>query len=50
MSYLNHQSIIKLHEVFSSEKQYYLILDLMEGGSLDELLNDKTRVFTIKEI
>ncbi len=22
----------------------------MEGGSLDELLNDKTRVFTIKEI
>lgn len=36
MSKLNFKSIITLHEIYEAEKSYYLILDLMEGGSLND--------------
>ena len=35
---LNHENIIKIHEVFEGEGSYYLILDLMEGPNLKSIM------------
>lgn len=41
MALLRHDSLIHLHEVYRDESSYILILDLMEGGSLNDLLETR---------
>ena len=36
MRQLNCTSLIKLHEVYETENSLYMVLDLLEGGSLYE--------------
>ena len=31
---MNHENIVKLHEVYETETSIYLVLDLLEGGEL----------------
>jgi len=45
---LNHESIIKLHEVYESGNSIHLVLDYVEGGELYTKLRD-TRIYTEKE-
>lgn len=48
MSRLDHPNILKLYEVFTDEKRYYIVTELCKGGELfDEIL--KKGVFTEKE-
>jgi calcium-dependent protein kinase len=41
MRELTHSSIIRLHEVYETDNSLYMVLDLLEGGSL----YDKIKVF-----
>ena len=43
MAYMEHPNIVKLHDFFSDEKNYYLILDCCAGGELKNFIikNDK---------
>ena len=34
MSQMNHPGLIRLHEIMKSDRNYYLVLDLAEGGEL----------------
>jgi len=45
---LNHESIIKLHEVFESGNSIHLILDYVEGGELYTRLRDR-RAYSEKQ-
>lgn len=48
LSKLDHPNILKLYEVYSDEKRYYIVTELCKGGELfDEIL--KKGVFTEKE-
>ena len=48
MRELDHPHIIKLHEVFETENSFYLILDLMQGGKLeDKILANNNKKFKI---
>ena len=39
---MDHQSIVKLYEVFESHDHFYLIMDLLPGGELfDEIVRRK---------
>ena len=42
MRCLNHENIIKLYEVFETEKSIYLVLELIQGKSLQEVLKKPT--------
>jgi len=41
MRKLNHENIIKLHEVYESENHIYLVLELLNGGELFERIVQK---------
>jgi len=41
MRKLNHENIIKLHEVYESENHIYLVLELLSGGELFERIIQK---------
>lgn len=48
LSKLDHPNILKLYEVYTDEKRYYIVTELCKGGELfDEIL--KKGVFTEKE-
>ena len=38
MRALDHEHVIKLYEVYETEKSIYLVLELIQGKSLQELL------------
>ena len=49
---LDHPNILKLYEVFTDDKRYYLVTELCKGGELfDELFDEIIAkvVFTEKE-
>jgi len=35
MGILNHRNFIKLHDIYEGDKSYYLIMDLLEGDTLN---------------
>src|SRR5690242_17732624 len=39
MRALNHKSIIKLYEVFESANSIYLVMELVEGNTLEKVLD-----------
>lgn len=39
-----HDNIVRLHEYFSSEKNFYLVLELCEGGDLSKFIKKKKRL------
>jgi serine/threonine protein kinase len=39
MRYFNHNSLMKLHEVFETDNSFYLVIEHLEGGQLFEKLN-----------
>ena len=43
MKLLNHQNIVKLIDVFEDETNYSLVMELMEGGQLYNLIQEKER-------
>jgi calcium-dependent protein kinase len=43
MRELDCSSLLKLHEVYETENSLYMVLDLLEGGSM----YDKIKVFLI---
>ena len=43
MRSLDHDHTIKLHEVYETEKSIYLVLDLIQGKSLQEALRKSAR-------
>lgn len=45
MRMLNHENIIKLHEVYEDEKKVYLILDLLEGGELISNFSETIKLY-----
>lgn len=45
MRMLNHENIIKLHEVYEDEKKVYLILDILEGGELISNFSDTIKLY-----
>lgn len=45
MRMLNHENIIKLHEVYEDEKKVYLILDLLEGGELISSFSETIKLY-----
>ena len=48
LSKLDHPNILKLYEVFTDDKRYYIVTELCKGGELfDEILAKGT--FTEKE-
>lgn len=44
MREFSHQNIVCLHEYFSSEKNFYLVLELCEGGDLSKFIRKKKRL------
>lgn len=38
MSKLNHLGIVKIYEVFEEAFNYYIILEYLEGGNLNEYI------------
>jgi serine/threonine-protein kinase ULK2 len=44
MREFNHTNIVRLHEYFSSEKNFYLILELCEGGDLSKFIRKRKRL------
>jgi len=42
MRVLDHENIIKLHEVYETEKSIYLVLDLIQGKSLQDTMKKTT--------
>jgi serine/threonine protein kinase len=41
MRHLDHENVIKLHEVFEGEQHIYLVMDLLKGGELfDRIINE----------
>jgi serine/threonine-protein kinase ULK/ATG1 len=44
MREFSHQNIVKLHEYFSSEKNFYLVLELCEGGDLSKYIKKSKRL------
>lgn len=44
MRKLKHDQVISLNEVFETEKFIYLVMDHMEGGSLMNLIQNKTQL------
>ena len=49
MRALDHPSNIKLHEVYETENSLYIVLDLLEGGSLYDKVKHKSN-FNHKEV
>jgi len=47
---LDHPNIIKLLDVFEEQKYLFLIIELMEGGEMDELIADRLKENDAKEI
>ena len=45
---LDHPNILKLYEVFTDDKRYYLVTELFKGGELFDEIISKV-VFTEKE-
>ena len=50
MRQLDHPNIIKLLDVFEEQKYLFLIIELMEGGEMDELLAERLKENDAKEI
>lgn len=46
---LNHPNIVKLYEVYESINTYFLVLELLEGGTLQELI-DSGFIFSYMDI
>ena len=46
---LDHPNIIKLYEVYESINTYFLVLELLEGGTLKDLLEIGYK-FSLSEI
>lgn len=44
MKEYNHENIVKLYEYFSSEKNFYLVLELCEGGDLSRYIKKNKRL------
>lgn len=44
MREFSHENIVGLHEYFSSEKNFYLVLELCEGGDLSKFIKKKKRL------
>lgn len=44
MREFKHENIVCLHEYFSSEKNFYLVLELCEGGDLSKFIKKKKRL------
>lgn len=44
MREFNHENIVKLYEYFSSEKNFYLVLELCEGGDLSKFIKKRKRL------
>jgi serine/threonine-protein kinase ULK/ATG1 len=44
MREFSHENIVCLHEYFSSEKNFYLVLELCEGGDLSKFIRKKKRL------
>ncbi len=42
MRALDHENVIKLYEVYETEKSIYLVLELIQGKSLQEILKKST--------
>ena len=49
MRKLEHQNLIKLHEVYETQNSLYVGMELLEGGSLYDLLKNK-EILTSKQI
>jgi len=47
MRELNHSSIIRLHEVYETQNSLYMVLDLLEGGSLYDKIKVAFRLLYI---
>lgn len=41
LSSLRHANIIEMEEVFKSERALYIVLEFMEGGTLDSLIRKR---------
>ncbi|KRX00308.1 Protein kinase-like domain [Pseudocohnilembus persalinus] len=52
MRALKHVNLLKVHEIFSSDNSIYMIMDLHQGGTLDEKIKNKENISSkgIKQI
>lgn len=50
MRCITHENIIQLHEVYETEKSIYLVLELIQGKSLQEVLKKSTFKDTYSEV
>jgi serine/threonine protein kinase len=44
MKDLDHENIVRLHEFFSTEKNFYLVLELCLGGDLNKYIRKKKKL------
>ena len=47
---LDHPNIIKLIDIFEDEKYLFLVIELMEGGELNNILGDRFKEDDAKEL
>ena len=47
---LDHPNIIKLIDIFEDEKYLFLVIELMEGGELNDILGDRFKEDDAKEL
>jgi len=45
MRKIDNQYLIKLYEVFETENSIYMVMELLEGGSLLEYLRQKGKIY-----
>lgn len=44
LSYLDHPLIVRLYETYEHKKDLYLVLDLLKGGDLFTVINEKDKM------
>ena len=47
---LDHPNIIKLIDIFEDEKYLFLVIELMEGGELNDIINDRLKEDDAREL
>ena len=47
---LDHPNIIKLIDIFEDEKYLFLVIELMEGGELNDIIGDRLKEDDAKEL
>lgn len=44
MRNLSHPNILQLHEIYETDSSYYVILELLKGGNLNDFIKENTRL------